>query len=107
MKLKWNWFQCSGEQWFGKLAAIDEPSEDISGGFYEMRGSFGVFTPYIQCERHLMYDLHYTRYIAGLTLKPNFETTFKIEYCNFGFDGNDRLKKYSLNSINASLIYAF
>ena len=106
-KLKISKFQLSGEQWFGKLSAVNEPSQDISGGFYELNGTFGNFTPYLQFERHLMYDLHYSRYVAGLNFKPTFETTFKLEYFNFAFDGNEDLAKYSMNGLIASIIYSF
>jgi hypothetical protein len=106
-KLKISKFQLSGEHWIGELAAINEPSEDISGGFYELKGTFGKFTPYVQYERHLMYDLHYSRYVAGINIKPTFESTIKLEYFHFSFDGNDELEKYSMNGALLSLIYSF
>jgi hypothetical protein len=106
-KLKIANFQFSGEHWIGNLSAVNEPSENISGGFYELNGKFGNFTPYIQYERHLMYDLHYSRYVGGLNLKPSFETTFKLEYFHFVFDGNDDLGKYQMDGVMASFIYSF
>jgi hypothetical protein len=106
-KFKISNIELSGEYWIGKLSAINEPSQDISGGFFEFSGTFGKISPFIQFERHLMYDLHYSRYVAGVNIKPTFETTVKFEYSHFVFDGNDELDKYNMDNLSLSLIYSF
>ena len=106
---QYNTVKLIGEAWIVTIHDQDNFNlGDRNGLFVELSNSFGNFTPYFKYElRHVQKNPYaggqvitdFTRYIAGLNYKPNFEITLKLEY--FAYN------KYQLNGILMAVNFAF
>jgi hypothetical protein len=79
------------------------------GAFAELSNTFGKITPYLRYEYHeipgnkagIAYGQDYYRYTGGINYKPQFETTFKLEYLYYKYESLD------LSGIVATFIFSF
>ena len=58
-------------------------------------------TPYARFEAQTTNDIDFNRYTVGMTYKPMFETTFKLEYLHYEHDVQN------IDGIVLAFIYSF
>lgn len=105
-KAKYQTLQLLGEFWrndmdFTNNTLLIEREYKIDGSFIELSNNFGKLTPYVRYEYHDAAGLEFKRYTTGITYKPIFETTFKLEYLFYDHEATD------INGFVASVIYSF
>jgi hypothetical protein len=105
---KYSTLKLIGEYW-KTTASMDFFGTDLElvykGAFAELSNTFGKITPYIRYEFHEIPNntalQDYYRYTGGINYKPQFETTFKLEYLYYKYESHD------LGGIVTTFIYSF
>lgn len=100
LKVKVSTLQLLGEAWHSNVGIFGTTYE-YDGGFAELSNTFNKITPYARFEYHDAAGMKFNRYTAGISYRPIFETTMKLEYMRYEHDVTD------LNGIVATLIFSF
>lgn len=100
LKAKYSTLQLLAEAWNSTIKIFGGESE-YQGGFAELSNTFNKITPYARFEYHDAAGMKFDRYTAGISYRPIFETTMKLEYMRYEHDVTD------LNGVVATLIFSF